>query len=318
VSRQALSAIEAGKSVPSTAVALQLARVLGCSVEALFALPDDELPVHVAPGAHDRVLLGQVGDRWVAHPVPEPTVPADAWLSDGRARPIVDRGALARQALVAGCAPLLGLLTGHLARAGARAAWLPTDSRGALRALAADEVHVAGLHLVDAGDDHRRLVREALPHTRCTLVHLVRWDVGLVVAPGNPLGLRSVHDLLRPDVRFVGRGAGSGAHALLRRLLGGAEEPRAVRVAGSHAEVATAVRFGLADAGLAIASVAEGLGFVPLGQERFDLAVRDEHLAHPAVAALCHELTAAAFRREGAHLAGHHLADAGQRHEVRP
>ena len=40
LTRQAINAIEAGHYAPSTSVALRLARVLGCTVEALFRLPE--------------------------------------------------------------------------------------------------------------------------------------------------------------------------------------------------------------------------------------------------------------------------------------
>ena len=40
ISRQTLSALEAGRAQPSTAIALNLARVLGCRMEELFWLRD--------------------------------------------------------------------------------------------------------------------------------------------------------------------------------------------------------------------------------------------------------------------------------------
>ncbi len=41
VSRQTLSSIEAGETVPSTQIALALARELQCRVEDIFSLPSD-------------------------------------------------------------------------------------------------------------------------------------------------------------------------------------------------------------------------------------------------------------------------------------
>ncbi|MBY0274331.1 helix-turn-helix transcriptional regulator, partial [Candidatus Binatia bacterium] len=40
LTRQSVGAIESGRYVPNTGVALALARALGCRVEDLFALPD--------------------------------------------------------------------------------------------------------------------------------------------------------------------------------------------------------------------------------------------------------------------------------------
>lgn len=42
VSRQAINAIETGKFIPSTYLAIKLARVFGKSVEALFRIPEEE------------------------------------------------------------------------------------------------------------------------------------------------------------------------------------------------------------------------------------------------------------------------------------
>jgi len=78
ISRQALNVVEAGHAVPSTAVALKLARALGCTVEDLFWLDDpgghivaelaeprsgDE-PTWRNPG-RARVALAEVSGRWV-------------------------------------------------------------------------------------------------------------------------------------------------------------------------------------------------------------------------------------------------------------
>ena len=61
-SRQALSAIAAGRAVPSTALALRLAREVGCSVEELFSLAPAALDeVRVPELAGRRAILGRVG-----------------------------------------------------------------------------------------------------------------------------------------------------------------------------------------------------------------------------------------------------------------
>ncbi len=80
VSRQAVSAVEAGHSDPSLRVALALAQALGMSVEDLFGPGEPAAPVaavSLAPlrdgaGQHDgtsRVMLAPVGDRFVALPL---------------------------------------------------------------------------------------------------------------------------------------------------------------------------------------------------------------------------------------------------------
>ena len=78
VSRQAVSAVEAGHSDPSLRVALALARALGIGVEELFGPSEPQPEVQarqVAPvgpvGA--RVTLAPVGDAFVAFPLAGPT-----------------------------------------------------------------------------------------------------------------------------------------------------------------------------------------------------------------------------------------------------
>src|SRR3954449_12806550 len=74
VSRQTLSSLESGDTVPATSIALELARVLGCRVEDIFWLTGDESPFDatlVGPEEVDRVAGARVAvavveDRWVA------------------------------------------------------------------------------------------------------------------------------------------------------------------------------------------------------------------------------------------------------------
>ncbi|HEV8223031.1 MAG TPA: substrate-binding domain-containing protein [Streptosporangiaceae bacterium] len=88
VSRQAVSAVEAGHSDPSLRVALALARALGTGVEELFgpSEPQPEVQARQAapagpPGA--RVTLAPVGDAFVALPLAGPTATRAGFLPAG-------------------------------------------------------------------------------------------------------------------------------------------------------------------------------------------------------------------------------------------
>ena len=81
VSRHAIMAIEGGRQVPSTTLALRLADAFDCAVKDLFRLePVPELEVHLPsprpaataspPVPSSRVAVGRVHDRWAAHPLP--------------------------------------------------------------------------------------------------------------------------------------------------------------------------------------------------------------------------------------------------------
>lgn len=331
VSRQAIGAIEAGRQIPSTLLALQLAQSLDCRVEDLFATggPRELLASMVdAEGSvrPRRCRLGLVDGAWVAHPVSDSHEPADAVSVGG---PGANPGALLRvfddqadlwaNVLVAGCAPLLGLLSKRSGNS-SRAVWLKAPSMKALQLLEQNQVHVAGVHLAAsiAPGGHDQVVKERFPSTRMCVFHLTRWRQGWVVAPGNPLGIRGAGDIRERQLRLVRRDAGSAAQCLLeeswRKDTAEAVPQFPGPVATSHEEVARLVQMGVSDVGVAIEPVAmaRGLTFIPLSEERFDLVVPQSRLEHPAVARFFDALSEPAFRFDAGGIPGYDLSSIGQ------
>ncbi len=194
-----------------------------------------------------------------------------------------------------------------------------TGSLGGLIALAEGTADLAGCHLWDAESDTYNLpfVRRLLPGRRVALLTLAHRRVGLIVAPGNPLGLRGLADLARPGLRFIGRPRGTGTRvwldAQMRRL--GLEGPtgRVAEVA-THSELAQALAEGRADAGLGIEAAARvyGLDFVPLTRERYDLVIPAEIWELPPVAALVGWLTPEAASALAADLGGYETEATGR------
>lgn len=339
LSRQALSAIETGQSVPSTALTLRLAHELGRRVEDLFRFEQSEATV-VAEVADptgralrgSRVALATVFGKRVAH-VLGPDAPlsnvvaADGLLeSGGLADGMPSRvklldGASDHTLVCSGCSPALGILT---ARASAgrdvRILWLEATSQSALDQLRAGHVHVAGAHLFDeaSGEYNVPFARRAMPGRALSVVELGRWEVGLVVPKGNRRKIQRIDDLARLRLRVVERDAGSGAQQLLRRLVAGARVPlgtlRFSAKADSHLGVARAVALGLADAGIAIPSAAraQDLDFVPIAAERFDLIYDDQLAGDPRLERLLDVLTSTSFSAELASVGGYDLSDAGK------
>jgi len=335
VSRQAIGAIEAGRQVPSTLLALHLARALDCSVEHLFRLTGGNV-IHArrAPGRPDtrRVVLGRVQDEWVAHPVGDLTHAADGLILGTDTEPesasveLFDEASdIDTNVLVAGCAPLLGLQADRLGRRhhNARATWLHANSSNALKLLELGLVHIAGVHLADSDypDAHVQAARQAVPGQRSVLVNLAQWRQGLVVAPGNPLGIDVGSGLLRPRLRFAVRDSGAAAQRLLERILrraaGDGSTPLAEPIQGTkaanHDEVARLVQWGVVDAGVAIeaAALAAGLDFIPVSEERFDLVVPEVLLDQGPVARFLNLIDQPSFRAEAYALPGYDLSIAG-------
>ncbi|HEY7066445.1 MAG TPA: substrate-binding domain-containing protein [Chloroflexota bacterium] len=340
VSRQAYAAVERGAAVPSTEVALRLARALGTSVERLFALADAERPAVLAEWADEPeparaaqpVRLLRVGEHLWARPVRAGAGPAAglAW-ADGIAHPAPDAPGRVRVELLGnlptpertlvmlGCDPAAGLVATALQQRGVELVCGQEGSEAALAALARGQAHVAGCHLFDAssGRYNTPWVARLVPFP-CTVVGFAVWEQGLIVAPGNPLQLRAIADLARPGVRLVNRPSGTGARLVLDTALEQAGIPPGTvagydRLAGGHLAVAETVHGGLADAGVGVraAALAYDLDFVPLGEERYDLVIPDHFLDLPAVAALLDALRRPALQQQVELLGGYDVSPMG-------
>jgi len=195
-------------------------------------------------------------------------------------------------------------------------------SMGGLLALKRGEAHCAGTHLLDeaTGEYNVSYLKKLLPETRVVLVNLVHRTQGFLVPKGNPKNIRRFEDLVRDDVTFVNRQAGAGTRLLtdlyLKRLT---IDPSKVK--GYHHEeythmaVAAAVLSGAADTGLAVLSAAQALDldFVPVGSERYDLAILERYYTDPLFQALLGIIREdAAFRDQIKGMGGYDVSDMGK------
>ncbi len=181
-----------------------------------------------------------------------------------------------------------------------------TGSVDAIRALNEGRCEMAGFHTLERpapGSLTERTYKPLLQPGRHKIIGFARRVQGLMVAPGNPLGIGTLHDVVRLKARFANRALGTGTRVLLEQLLTQARLASA-QVVGfgntepSHAAVAQAVSGGIADAGLGIeaAARARGLGFVALAAESYHLVCLKDALDQPPVAALRHLLRSSAWQ----------------------
>ena len=199
---------------------------------------------------------------------------------------------------------------------------LPEGSEAGLRRLARGEVVAAALHLhrvegEDAAANAEALAAASGLHDG-VLLGFARREQGLLVAPGNPLGLTGIGSVADRAARLAQRPDGAGAQLLLLALLarGGIELRRLRRVSPvcpTGPDLAHAIRTGHADCGIATRSVARaaGLDFVTLAWERFDLALRQRDYFLPAAQALFAFMRSEAFRARAEELGGYDLAETG-------
>ncbi|OJY38393.1 molybdopterin biosynthesis protein [Pseudonocardia sp. 73-21] len=193
-------------------------------------------------------------------------------------------------------------------------------SLGGLVALRDGLCHLAGSHLLDPATGEYTLpyVDRLLGPDGIAVVRLVHRDQGLIVAPGNPLGLTGIEDLTR--VSYVNRQRGAGTRALLdHELARRGVDPAAIsgysREEHTHLAVAAAVSAGRADAGMGILAAARafGLDFVPVAREPYDLVLRTDTLDDPLLAPLWTLLERSDFRTGVEALGGYSCEETGQR-----
>ncbi len=329
VTRQAISSVESGQCSPSVAVSLRLAKALGCQVEELFwieeNLPEVEalLTKSVPSGQQIPVSLARVGGQLIAYPLvgndafriemipvdgsavaivrqsslasfPEGKAPIQASTNKVQVRLFDDLSKIHNTVVIAGCTPVISFLAKATER------WHPqlrvhyhyANSMTALRSLCRGEVHIAGMHLYapQTGEYNVPFVREALRGKGAVLITLGVWQEGLLVQPGNPMGITTVTDLVKLKATIVNREPGCACHLLLERKLEEEGIPLHTvkgfdQIVHDHQSVALSVVSGVADAGVSTASVAAtfGLEFISLHQARYDLVILKEYLEESPV-----------------------------------
>jgi len=341
VSRQTIYAIEAGTYVPNTEVALNLARELEVTVDELFSLQrgapksPESLATDVLsaepPAKGQPVRICQIGSRWVSVPVsasPYYMPEADGIIkrtgrTNARADLIVfaKEEAAQKRLVLAGCDPATGLLARMVEKiSGVEIVSAAASSKLALTWLSEGKVHIAGSHLEDpkTGEFNLPFIRKQFPDEDFSVVTFARWEEGLVIASGNPKGVRKIEDLARKNIRFVNREPGSGSRGLLDKLLekAGMDAQKVQgydRIAFGHLAAAYCVVSRDADACLATRSAAQtfGLDFMPLHSERYDLVMRKRTADLPAVKAFLDVLQRATLRRKLEVLAGYDTSETG-------
>ena len=221
----------------------------------------------------------------------------------------------------------LDVLAGRLAAHDVELVSAHVGSIAGLVALRERSAHLAGTHVLDprTGGYNDAAVRRYGPREPVALVRLAEREQGLLVAPGNPLGIASLGDVARTHARYVNRQPDAGTRILLDALLARAGiDPAAIagyeRIEFSHLAVAQLVANGSADCGLAIRAAARafGLEFVPVAWEPYDLALPAASLDEPRVAQLIAILREPAFRAEVEALGGYDCAHAGDVRVVEP
>ena len=199
---------------------------------------------------------------------------------------------------------------------------LPEGSEEGLRRLTRGEVMVAAIHLhrLDGDDETANLaaVADAPALHDAVVLSFARREQGILVAPGNPLGLSDMASIATSRARMAQRPTGAGAQLLLLALLarGGIalDDLKLAKPAfPTGPDIAQAIRAGRIDCGIATRSVARsvGLDFLPLAWERFDLVLRQRDYFMKGPQALFGFIRSSVLRDRAAELGGYNVSEAG-------
>jgi putative molybdopterin biosynthesis protein len=328
----------------------QFVRPLLLGLQALRREPPRTVRVHPSrdipsrPGIDEfvRVNIGRIGERAVATPLPRAAgsvttltraegilrIPA---LSEGvrqgeavEAELLVPEDELDRTVVIIGSHDItVDLLADEIRRQGrdVRVSSGHAGSLGGLLALRKGNAHLCGTHLLDpeTGEYNVPYIERYLRGVPVALFHMVGREQGLMVARGNPKGIRGLEDLARGDVSFVNRQAGSGTRVLLDHELGRAGvDPGAIRGYDheeyTHMTVAVDVLSGAADCGMGILAAARALDldFIPVVKEQYELVVPRAELDKPNIALLLETIRSPAFRERVAALGGYDPSRSGE------
>ena len=186
-------------------------------------------------------------------------------------------------------------------------------STGGILAVKRGEADIAGTHLLDESGEYNLPFLKRYGIKNAVLVKGYLREQGIIVAKGNPKGIRRIEDFLREDVTIINRNRGSGTRILLDMLLKEIAEKEGKKFedvvksikgyeieAKTHSSVAVAILSGKADAGLGIKTVATqyGLGFIPLRAEEYDFLIPKDRLEKKEVKMFIEKLKSEDFKRE--------------------
>ncbi len=308
----------------------------------VMAEPSRKIPSKLGLTELLRVKLGRVGERIVATPLPRGAgsittltradgilrIPAESeGVAAGTTAPVellVSEEALENTIVAVGSHDNTLDVLADAIRAKFPAITFSSahvGSTGGLLALKNGGCHVAGSHLLDPADGSYNFsyIKKILAGIPVHLVHLVGRDQGLIVARGNPKGIRSVTDLVRPDLRFMNRQLGSGTRVLLDYELSRAGvDPSGIYgytvEESTHMAVAAAVSSGEADCGMGIFSAAKALDcdFVPVITEQYDLVIPAAYFETEKIAAMLSIIRDPEFQARVRELGGYHTERTGE------
>ena len=210
--------------------------------------------------------------------------------------------------------PALERLISPIRRLGCDMVIRSVGSVGGLSALARQECHLAACHLIDPETQiyNDSYILRFQGDSRWRRHLLFYRQQGLLVAKGNPKGIRSIEDLARRGITIVNRQPGAGTRVLLDFLLAEKGIDR-TSIEGydkqcvTHLDAASRIASGLADGALGIKMAAEAmeLDFLPIAEEPYEIVYPEDQENHPGILAFLDALGDRRWRSDVEKLGGY-------------
>lgn len=215
---------------------------------------------------------------------------------------------------------VLDILANYLQQEGVHTARTYLSSFEGLLSLYQGNVQVAACHLFDGFDYNTSFVRSLMPGVPAVLVNVSYRTQGFYVQKGNPKQIKGWSDLGRKDISVLNRRIGSSARILMDMQLKRMGIPVGQvngydRIMQSHLTMAAAIAAGEADLAIGTERISrqiEDLDFIPLLEERYDLAIKKESLQTDAMQKLIKILQSPLFLKEVSHFSGNDYRDLGK------
>jgi len=243
-----------------------------------------------------------------------PRAEITAWLAGSRSGPQVVEPALPQ--IIAGSHD--PLLDWSLRESGSGLASFYDGSFDGLERLAARTAQAAGLHIREAGGWNRAALLGAVGQAPVVMVEIARRQRGLLLAPGLD-GISGFGDLRGRRVILRQDSAASQRQFDEQLTAAGLTRDDIIALptrARTEEELAITLHDGKADVGFGLGALSGlfGLGFVPLGEERFDLAVWRRAWFDPPLQKLMAFLASPACAARAAEMGGYDLSHLGTIH----
>ena len=222
--------------------------------------------------------------------------------------------------IISGQDVVLDILANYLQQEGINAARTYLNSFEGLLSLYQDNIHVCACHLFDGFDYNTSYVRSLMPGIPAVMINISYRTQGFYVTSGNPKGIKGWSDLSRKDITVLNRRVGSSARILMDTQLKRLGIPAASvkgyhKIMKSHLTMAAAIAAGEADLAIGTERISrqiDGIDFIPLLEERFDLVIKKELLETKSVQTLIKVLNSPEFKKEISHFSGNDYRDLGK------